>query len=205
MRLMQSKLVRGRSLEVESEDTCPQGAANYIIVDHYNILKTGMEEIVGLHNPFLILDVQFYGRRHVVKSIFMLYFVRLSILRNGRLPQFLSDKIIQDIFMAENKSPCVKYLIQGKNWHISFSLLHDNTFSITFIIFHPRSVCKFSAMQDVFTPNPFSVLTLRKINSPLVPEFSPVGSNRKTYETKVYTLFCKYMREVACKFVAFTY
>ena len=42
----------------------------------------------------------------------MLYFIGLSILQNGKLPQFLSDKIIHDIFMAE-KSQCVKYLIQG--------------------------------------------------------------------------------------------
>ena len=61
IRLMQSKLVRGRSLEIESEDTCPEGAANYILVDRYNILETGMDEIAGLHDPFLTLDVQFYG------------------------------------------------------------------------------------------------------------------------------------------------
>ena len=61
VRLMQSKLVRGRSLEIESEDTCPEGATNYILVDRYNILETGMEEITGLHDPFLTLDVQFYG------------------------------------------------------------------------------------------------------------------------------------------------
>lgn len=61
VRLMQSKLVRGRNLEIESEDTCPEGAANYIIVDRYNILETGMEEIAGLHDPFLTLDIQFYG------------------------------------------------------------------------------------------------------------------------------------------------
>ena len=59
--LMQSKLVRGRSLEVESEDTCPEGATNYISVDRYNILQTGMEEVAGLHDLFLTLDVQFYG------------------------------------------------------------------------------------------------------------------------------------------------
>jgi hypothetical protein len=43
----------------------------------------------------------------------MLYFLGLSILQNGKLPQFLSDKIIHDIFVAEEKSQCVKYLIQG--------------------------------------------------------------------------------------------
>ena len=41
---MQSKVVQGRSLEIESENTCPEGATNYILVDHYNILETGMEE-----------------------------------------------------------------------------------------------------------------------------------------------------------------
>ncbi len=61
VRLMQSKLVRGRSLEIESEDSCPEGTTNYILVDRYNILETGMEEIAGLHDPFLTLDVQFYG------------------------------------------------------------------------------------------------------------------------------------------------
>ncbi len=61
MRLMQSKVVQGRSLEIESENTCPEGATNYILVDRYNILETGMEEIAGLVNPFLTLEVQFYG------------------------------------------------------------------------------------------------------------------------------------------------
>ena len=58
---MKSNLIRGRSLEIESKDTCPEGAANYILVDCYNILETGMNEIAGLHDPFLTLEVQFYG------------------------------------------------------------------------------------------------------------------------------------------------
>ena len=61
IRLMQSKVVQGRSLEIESVDTCPEGSTNYILVDRYHILDTGMEEIDGLENPFLTLDVQFYG------------------------------------------------------------------------------------------------------------------------------------------------
>ena len=61
IRLMQSKVVQGRSLEIESVDTCPEGSTNYILVDCYHILDTGMEQINGLENPFLTLDVQFYG------------------------------------------------------------------------------------------------------------------------------------------------
>ena len=41
--------------------SCNLGAANCIIVDRYNILETGMEETAGLHDPFLTLDIQFYG------------------------------------------------------------------------------------------------------------------------------------------------
>jgi hypothetical protein len=59
--LMQSKVVQGRSLEIENEDSCPEGATNYILVDRFNILETGMEEIAGLENLFLTLEVQFYG------------------------------------------------------------------------------------------------------------------------------------------------
>ena len=33
LRLMQSRVMQGRNLEIESEDTCPDGAANYIMVD----------------------------------------------------------------------------------------------------------------------------------------------------------------------------
>ena len=41
------------------------------------------------------------------------------------------------------------------------------------------------------------MLTLRKINLILVLEIIDAGSNRTTYETKVYTAFYKYMRDVA--------
>ena len=89
-----------------------------------NVLALGLvgtivaQQSIPLMNAFTQFCMH---SKHVVKSIFMLYLVGLSILQNGNLPQFLPDKINHDIFMAENKSPCVKYLIQGfeKNWHIS--------------------------------------------------------------------------------------
>jgi hypothetical protein len=40
---------------------------------------------------------------------------------------------------------------------------------------------------------------MRTLNGLLTPQFSPVGSNRRIYETAVYTLLCKYMRQVAGK------
>ena len=49
-------------------------------------------------------------------------------------------------------------------------------------------------------PNPASILTLRKLTMLLTPSFSPEGSNRKKNETELYSLFVKYLREVASKF-----
>ena len=49
-------------------------------------------------------------------------------------------------------------------------------------------------------PNPASILTLRKVTVLLTPSFSPEGSNRKKFETEVYSLFVKYLREAASKF-----
>ena len=49
----------------------------------------------------------------------------------------------------------------------------------------------------LFRPNPASILTLRKLTMLLTPSFSPEGSNRKKFETEVYSLFVKYLREAA--------
>ena len=64
--VVQSKLVRGRSLEIESEDSCPEGTTNYILVDCYNILETGMEEIAGLHDPFLTHESPVLWRGNII-------------------------------------------------------------------------------------------------------------------------------------------
>ena len=69
MRLMQAKVIQGRSLEIEAEDVCPEGATNYIMVDRFNILQTGMGEIAGLENLFLTLEAQFYGGKYLFMEL----------------------------------------------------------------------------------------------------------------------------------------
>ena len=61
LRLMQSKLLQGRSLDIEREDACPEGETSYIYVDRDNLLDTAMDEIATVENVFLTLYVQFYG------------------------------------------------------------------------------------------------------------------------------------------------
>lgn len=60
LRLYQKKIVCGRSLEVENEGDILTGETNFIVVDRNNILKTGFDEISGLSNLRLCLEVQFY-------------------------------------------------------------------------------------------------------------------------------------------------
>ena len=61
LHLMQSKLLQGRSLDIEREDACPEGETSYIYVDRDNLLDTAMDEIATIENVFLTLYVQCYG------------------------------------------------------------------------------------------------------------------------------------------------
>ncbi|XP_028406386.1 uncharacterized protein LOC114528865 [Dendronephthya gigantea] len=104
----------------------------------------------------------------------------LSVLQNGKLPQFLSEDTIDRIFDPECTS---QSLINLQNGLEKLGLFQ---------------ICKqIPTLREIFRPNPSSVLTMRKLNALLTPDFSPVGSNKRTYETAVYTVLCKYMRHVA--------
>jgi hypothetical protein len=61
LRALQSKILKGRRLDIEREDECPQGETNYIHVDRNNLLETALDEIGALENPLLTLEIQFYG------------------------------------------------------------------------------------------------------------------------------------------------
>ena len=61
VRALQSKILKGRRLDIEREDECPEGETNYIHVDHNNLLETALDEIGSVENPLLTLEVQFYG------------------------------------------------------------------------------------------------------------------------------------------------
>ena len=61
LRLLQAELVVGRNMEIASPDQCPEGATNLIMIDQQNILATAFEEIAGLENKHITLEVQFYN------------------------------------------------------------------------------------------------------------------------------------------------
>jgi hypothetical protein len=61
LRCLQKNVVIGRALDVEDPSQVEEGATNFIIVDRNNLLNTAFDEIGGLENPRLTLEVQFYG------------------------------------------------------------------------------------------------------------------------------------------------
>ncbi|XP_028415611.1 uncharacterized protein LOC114538969 [Dendronephthya gigantea] len=211
LRLLQSKILQGRSLDIEREDVCPEGETSYIYVDRYNLLETALEEIAAIDNLFLTLCVQFYGEqaqdyggprreffRLALREIKEKYFdhglrellkdeyeivgtiMGLSILQNGKLPQFIPPDVISALFDVNVKLACIENLRTG--------LKKVGIFQIC---------SQMPSMQDVFRFNPSSTLTIRKLNAFLSPQFSPTGSNRRRFEGAVYAVFCKYVREVA--------
>lgn len=62
LRIMQQRIVTGRALEVDNEaEAIDEGDTNFIIVGRDNILEEGLEELRGIKNPRLTLEVQFTG------------------------------------------------------------------------------------------------------------------------------------------------
>lgn len=58
---MQNTFLKGRALDITSPEEALQGKTNFIMVDRYDILKTALEEIEDIEDPFFTLEVQFYG------------------------------------------------------------------------------------------------------------------------------------------------
>ena len=67
LRYFQSLVVTGRSLEVTDTRESPEGSTNFIMVDRFNILQTGLDEIRALSDKRLTLEVQFYNEVRITR------------------------------------------------------------------------------------------------------------------------------------------
>ena len=55
-------------------------------------------------------------------------------------------------------------------------------------------------MTHLFRPNENTQMTFRRIVSLLKPNFAEDGLNERLYQTKVYNIFVKYLREAGSKY-----
>ncbi|KAH3738894.1 hypothetical protein DPMN_045537 [Dreissena polymorpha] len=61
LRYLQSVIVTGRKLDIDSTTDSIEGETKFINIDRQNILETAMNEIKAIENPRLVLEEQFYG------------------------------------------------------------------------------------------------------------------------------------------------
>ncbi|XP_070581505.1 uncharacterized protein [Ptychodera flava] len=212
LRYYQMIMVKGRPLEVEDPQQCESGQTNFIMIDRSNLLATAFDEIQAITNYRITLEVEFYGEqardyggprkeffRLTLKEIKDKYFddglkehlatdykvigiiMGLSIIQNGKIPEFLGEDTLQELIHGSvQPSRCITNLKDGLN-KLGICLL----------------CCKIPTFVHLLRPNESSALTIKKTISLFSVDFSPEGSNNRMYENKVYSLFLKYLREVA--------
>lgn len=103
----------------------------------------------------------------------------LSILQNGNLPSFIPEEILQELFIQEKPSPCIRNLREGFDKLSIYSLCS-----------------KMSILLHLFRPSPATNLTRKELVDILKTNFSEDGSNAREFENEVYSSFMKYIREV---------
>ncbi|CAC5407180.1 unnamed protein product [Mytilus coruscus] len=120
-------------------------------------------------------------RANVYVSIGKLF--ALSILQNGKVPQFMDTETLDKIFGDEplnlEENGCICSLREGLD-----------TLGIV------EAVRNLPTLRHIFSNNS-PRLTVKKLIQLLKPEFSERGSNRLSLEKNVYSSFMRYIREVS--------
>ncbi|XP_028401220.1 uncharacterized protein LOC114533980 [Dendronephthya gigantea] len=103
----------------------------------------------------------------------------LSILQNGKIPTFLSDEVLDELFGSQDPQPCIKHMREGLS---KLGLV--------------QIVQQLPIMKNLFHHKE-EVLTVKRLINLFKPTFSEEGSNNRILEKSIYAVFLKYIREVA--------
>lgn len=105
--------------------------------------------------------------------------IGLSIIQNGKIPQFFSEDQLVNIFNSIQSSAAYRNLQKGLD-KLGICM-----------------VCKqLPLLVHIFRPSPAAKLTIKKLTNLLTPIFAEDGSNQRHFEGIVYRAFCRYLREV---------
>jgi hypothetical protein len=102
----------------------------------------------------------------------------LSVLQNGKIPQFMSEEILQEI-IGSTQSPCIRKLQRGLEKVGVLQLM-----------------CKLPSFLYLFRPSPVANLSFRKLTHLLDHKFAEEGTNARHHQKNVYNAFVRYCREV---------
>ena len=209
----QENIVRGRALDLGSLDEVTEGETNNISVDRDNILKTTFDEIEYISDFRLTFCVDFISEESVDlggprkewleiinREIYDVYFknglrellkddywkvgvmIAIALLQNGPVP-VLPSEVCDSLAKVESPSDnvCIKQLRKGLQKVGMASILCE--YPSLLLVLKPSSSKKLKVAGDI--------LQLLKA------DFSEPGSNAIRLEKECYSVFVKYVREVA--------
>lgn len=104
----------------------------------------------------------------------------LSILQNGKIPRFMEEDMLKNVFGQRSDMRCVKDIQDGLSEVGVYQVAHA-----------------FPILLHIFRKNENNQLTIKQLTRLLKPSFSEIGSNKRALENEVYGKFLKYMRESA--------
>jgi len=105
----------------------------------------------------------------------------LSILQNGKIPNFLSEEVLQELFHGSpDEGSCMFELRKGMD---ELGIIQvGKKYPLFLHLFRKGTECK---------------LKLKNLTQLLKPTFDEEGTNSRQFQNKGYKLFVKYLREAA--------
>lgn len=212
LRSLQKKLHMGRDLHISSpEDTPAQGSTNYISVDRSRLLESTLAELMYVDDFRITFEIDFMGElaqdlggprlewlESMNKEIKSKYFEHgfreqlcedyyyvgimctIALLQNGQSPRIFPLEVLEKLFdQSTITSACMFHLQRGFQVLGILEVFH--TFPILKHLLQPSS----------------TALTAKKVIQTLQPQFSAEGSTSCSREKELYSIFVRYIREVA--------
>ncbi|XP_071947526.1 uncharacterized protein [Antedon mediterranea] len=121
-------------------------------------------------------------KEHVPEEYYYIGIIMaMSIVQNGKLPQFMHSDLIDELVNSSAPSECITNLRKG--------LAKLGIYQLC---------CHIPTFVHLFRPSPAALLSVKKMKELLKPSFKGSdGSNTKIFESSVYAQFLDYVREVA--------
>lgn len=209
LRFLQKQMVKGRALEISNPSEPLEGETNHICVDRQNLITSTFAELESIEDLNITFEVDFMGeiaqdlggpRKEWIRLMnaalkakyfdnglkeflseqyyFVGVMVGVALLQNGQIP-YLPLDITNSITDENSPNSCIANLKRGLDM---FGL--RQLFQRVPVLLHllrPRT----------------STTTAKMLIHLLKPQFSEEGSSSFLKEKEIYTLFVKYIRQVA--------
>ena len=211
LRYLQSKILRGRPLDITDDASVPTGDTNFIAVDRENILETTFDELKCVKDPRITFEVDFYGEMAQDSGGPRKEWIRLcnQQIKSKYFDLGLKEHLKDDYFFVGQMAAIA--LLQNGQTPRYFP---EDVLNLIFVNEDPKvSPCILRLREGLDTlgihmfgrKHPLFLYLLRpsqinniRLTVPIIihllkPNFSEEGCNSFTHEKAVYSKFVKYL------------